>query len=181
MVRVSLRAGSGQVHIGVAEDDVDLVSGSGGLTVGLRPGQTARLDVTTGAGRLHSDLPVEDAAPATGQPITIRARTGSGDVRLFRAVRPAHRTTRRNGRRYCAPRTPGERHGQIAAIGDLDVAEPEPPAISVSSRGRGSRRPYVGSTPRLGERPLHPEHARLPVGLQIDPGDQRLAQQERQT
>lgn len=83
--RVHMRAGTGQVHIGAAEDDVDLVSGSGGLAVGLRPGQTARLDVTTGAGRLHSDLPVEDAAPATGQPITIRARTGSGDVRLFRA------------------------------------------------------------------------------------------------
>jgi hypothetical protein len=83
---VSLRAGSGQADIGIAEGDVDLVTGSGGLTVGLRSGQVARLDVTTGSGQLLSDLPVEDSAPASDRPITIRARTGSGDVRITRAA-----------------------------------------------------------------------------------------------
>lgn len=83
---VSLRAGSGQADIGIAEADVDLVTGSGGLTVGLRPGQVARLDVTTGSGQLLSDLPIENSAPASGRPITIRARTGSGDVRINRAA-----------------------------------------------------------------------------------------------
>jgi hypothetical protein len=83
---VSLRAGSGQADIGGAEGDVDLVTGSGGLTVGLRPGQVARLDVTTGSGQLLTDLPVTDSAPADGRPITIRARTGSGDVRITRAA-----------------------------------------------------------------------------------------------
>ena len=83
---VRLRTGSGQASIGVAESDVELVSGSGGLSVGLRAGQSARLDVITGGGRLDSELPVEDAAPAsTRRAITIRARTGSGDVRIFRA------------------------------------------------------------------------------------------------
>ena len=83
---VSLRAGSGQADIGVAEGDVDLVTGSGGLAVGLRPGQVARLDVTTGSGQLLTDLPVTDSPPADGRPITIRARTGSGDVRITRAA-----------------------------------------------------------------------------------------------
>lgn len=86
---VRLRTGSGQASIGVAENDVELVSGSGGLSVGLRAGQSARLDVVTGGGRLHSDLPVEDTPPrTTGPTITIRARTGSGDVRIFRAEQP---------------------------------------------------------------------------------------------
>jgi hypothetical protein len=83
---VRLRTGSGQAAIGVAENDVELVSGSGGLSVGLRAGQSARLDVVTGGGRLDSELPVEDTPPSvTGRAITIRARTGSGDVRIFRA------------------------------------------------------------------------------------------------
>jgi hypothetical protein len=92
---VRLRTGSGQASIGVAESDVELVSGSGGLSVGLRAGQSARLDVITGGGRLDSELPVEDAPPAsTGRAIMIRARTGSGDVRIFRAEQsvPADKT-----------------------------------------------------------------------------------------
>ncbi len=83
---VRMRTGSGQASIAVAESDVEFGSGSGGLSVGLRSGQSARLDVLTGAGRLFSDLPVEDAPPASAnRAITIRARTGSGDVRIFRA------------------------------------------------------------------------------------------------
>jgi hypothetical protein len=84
--RVRMRTGTGQATIGAASGDVDFTSGSGGLSVGLRRGQPARLDVVTGAGHLRSDLPVEDAPPAsTARAITIKARTGSGDVRIFRA------------------------------------------------------------------------------------------------
>lgn len=84
--RVRMRTGSGQASIGAAGGDVDITSGSGGLSVGLRKGQPARLDVVTGAGQLRSDLPIEnDAPPNTARAITIRARTGSGDVRIFRA------------------------------------------------------------------------------------------------
>lgn len=84
--RVRMRTGSGQASIGAAGGDVDLTSGSGGLSVGLRPGQPARLDVVTGAGQLRSDLPIEEARPNSSlPPITVKARTGSGDVRIFRA------------------------------------------------------------------------------------------------
>jgi hypothetical protein len=87
---VRLRTGAGQASIGVAEGNVELASGSGGLSVGLRAGQAARVDVVTGGGQLRSELPVEDTPPAaTGRALTIRARTGSGDVRIFRAEAPA--------------------------------------------------------------------------------------------
>lgn len=84
--RVRMRTGTGHTSIGIAEGDVEVTSGSGALSVGLRPGQSARLDVVTGGGQLRSDLPVEDHPPATAhEAITIRARTGSGDVHVFRA------------------------------------------------------------------------------------------------
>jgi hypothetical protein len=86
---VHARSGSGGSRIGAAYGDVDLGSGSGSMSIGLPAGYPARLDVTTGSGRVTSDLPIEDT-PATSltkaEPLTIRARTGSGDIRLFRAA-----------------------------------------------------------------------------------------------
>jgi hypothetical protein len=84
--KVRMRTGSGHASIGAAGDDVDFTSGSGGLSVGLPRGRPARLDVVTGAGEVRSDLPIEGEPPAvTVGAITIKARTGSGDVRIFRA------------------------------------------------------------------------------------------------
>ena len=84
---VRVRTGSGQVTIARAQHDVEIGTGSGALALGLEPGRAARLDITTGHGRLISELDVSDVAPSgMSEPITIRARTGRGDVRLFRAV-----------------------------------------------------------------------------------------------
>lgn len=87
-VRGSLRsrAGSGAASIGAVYGDVDVACGSGSIAIGLPAGRSARLDVTTGSGRVNSELPVEDAPTAQSTPITVRARTGSGNVRLFRAA-----------------------------------------------------------------------------------------------
>jgi len=80
------RAGSGHVTVGAVHSDVDVAAGSGGFFLGVPAGVAAKLDITTGSGQLHSELPVEDS-PATGaRAITIRARTGSGDIRLIRAA-----------------------------------------------------------------------------------------------
>jgi hypothetical protein len=84
---VRSRSGSGNARIGAAHGDVDVVSGSGNVQIGLPAGVTARLDVTSGAGRVESELPIEDAPrPTTARTISLRARTGSGRVRLFRAA-----------------------------------------------------------------------------------------------
>ncbi|MDQ2836536.1 MAG: DUF4097 domain-containing protein [Actinomycetota bacterium] len=85
---VRMRSGSGDVVIGTAERDVDVTSGSGALVIGLPAGQAARLDVLTGSGRLNTEMPMEGSAPVGGQPITVRARTGSGDVTIRRCTAP---------------------------------------------------------------------------------------------
>jgi hypothetical protein len=83
---VRSRAGSGAASFGAVHGDLDLARGSGGIEIGLPAGRPARLDVTTGSGRVSSELPIEDSPTAKGAPITVRARTGSGDIRLFRAA-----------------------------------------------------------------------------------------------
>lgn len=79
------RAGSGDAHLAAVFGDVDVATGSGGLSVGLPEGRPARLDVTTGSGRVNSELPIVSVPTSKGRPIRVRARTGSGDIRLFRA------------------------------------------------------------------------------------------------
>ncbi|CAN5581812.1 hypothetical protein BH10ACT8_BH10ACT8_02320 [soil metagenome] len=84
---VRLRAGSCTVSIGEAQSDLDLTAGFGAVDIGLAEGQQARLDVVTGHGRLHTEMPVSQQAPASGRPLTVRAKTGSGDITIRRAVR----------------------------------------------------------------------------------------------
>lgn len=83
---VRSRAGSGDVHLEAVHGDVDLASGSGSFTLGLPSGVSARLDLNTTVGHVHSDLPVEQAPAANPRSITVRARTASGDIRLVRAA-----------------------------------------------------------------------------------------------
>lgn len=83
---VRSRCGSGDARLNEVYGDVDLVSGSGGLEIGLPTGVSAKLDVHTGSGQVRSDLPIEDTPREAKCKITVRARTGSGNVRLFRAA-----------------------------------------------------------------------------------------------
>lgn len=82
---VRMRSGSSRAVVHEAHEDVELLTGAGSLTVGLPAGRHARLDVVTGHGQLHTEMPVEPNAPADGsKALTIRARTGSGDVTIRR-------------------------------------------------------------------------------------------------
>ena len=83
---VRSRCGSGNARLNEVYGDVDVVSGSGGLEIGLPTGVAARLDVHTGSGTVSTDLPIEDEPREAKSKITVRARTGSGNVRLFRAA-----------------------------------------------------------------------------------------------
>jgi hypothetical protein len=83
---VRSRTGSGDASIGAVHGDVDIAAGAGKVTIGLPAGISAKLEVTTGSGRVKSELPIEQTESGNGKAITIRARTGSGDVRLFRAA-----------------------------------------------------------------------------------------------
>ena len=84
---VRARSGSGSVDLGSVRGDVDVVTGAGSLTVGIESGVQAKLDVVTGMGQLHSDLPIAQA-PSNGPAISIRARTGRGDVTVRRSAAP---------------------------------------------------------------------------------------------
>ena len=78
------RCGSGTITLGEVHGDVDVASGSGDLTIGLPAGRSVRLDVQTGAGRVDSELPIDDQPRSPKDALTLRARTGVGNVRLVR-------------------------------------------------------------------------------------------------
>jgi hypothetical protein len=83
---VRSRAGSGDAMLGVVYGDVDLASGSGTMQIGLPAGVAAKLDVTTGSGTVNTDLPIDNGPRRESPVITVKARTGSGNIRLFRAA-----------------------------------------------------------------------------------------------
>lgn len=81
------RAGSGDVTIADAETGrLDLTTGSGDLLVGVHAGVTAELDISSGSGRVRSDLDVADRAPEGAPSVVVHGRTGSGDVLVTRAA-----------------------------------------------------------------------------------------------
>jgi hypothetical protein len=81
-----IRAGTASARLGAVYGNVDLAFGSGPITIGLPAGVAAHLDITSGSGQVHSDLPIEAAPASTERTITIRARTGSGEIRILRAT-----------------------------------------------------------------------------------------------
>ena len=83
---VQTRAGSASARLGAVYGDVDLAFGSGPVQIGLPTGVAAHVDVTTGTGQVHSDLPVEETPVSAGPTIGVRVRTGAGDIRILRAV-----------------------------------------------------------------------------------------------
>lgn len=83
---VRSRSGSGRTTLGAVHGDVEVLSGTGELAIGIPAGQPARLDVATGSGRVDSELPVEEQPAQSGEAISIKAQTGRGNIRLFRAA-----------------------------------------------------------------------------------------------
>jgi DUF4097 and DUF4098 domain-containing protein YvlB len=78
-------SGSGDISIPSTSGSVDLRTASGALTVGIADGLTAWLDLssTSGAVRVAMDA---CNAPADGEPyVSIRARTASGEIAVYRA------------------------------------------------------------------------------------------------
>jgi hypothetical protein len=78
------RAGSASAQIAAVYSDVDLAVGSGPIHVGVPAGISALVDVMSGTGQVHAELPVEGAPTPRARTITLRARTGSGEVRIVR-------------------------------------------------------------------------------------------------
>lgn len=78
---VSAKTASGDIAVEDARSGVvSLKAASGDLHIGVRAGVTAHLDVSSVSGRIRSDLPIDDAAPETGSSLDVRARTTSGNI-----------------------------------------------------------------------------------------------------
>ena len=78
----------GRMQLAVREASTGSVrfeSGAGGARVGVRPGTTVALDLSSVRGDVRCDLPVESAAPAGGAALSLHLRTGSGDLLVARA------------------------------------------------------------------------------------------------
>jgi len=83
---VGIKLASGNVRIGSAlRGSVSLHAASGGLELGVPEGTAAKLDVTSGSGRVHSSLPPATGPDPADQLLEVHVRTGSGDVRVHRA------------------------------------------------------------------------------------------------
>jgi DUF4097 and DUF4098 domain-containing protein YvlB len=106
---VTAKSASGDVRVGhvygsvrhsSASGDLTLDTASGGsvtaqtmsgdVAVGVESGVTAWLDLSAVSGRVSSDLPITDDRPeGSGDPLTLRVRTVSGDIRVRRATAAA--------------------------------------------------------------------------------------------
>jgi len=83
---VVARVGSGDFRIDEARrGNVNVLSGSGDLWIGIAQGVTAEIDVVSGSGSTRSDLDVSAHPPAGGPAVRIKARTGSGEAVVARA------------------------------------------------------------------------------------------------
>lgn len=74
--------GSGDINVGTLTGKLVAKSGSGDVRIGVASGMAVWTDISTGTGRLSSDLP-RMGEPERGAPyVEIRATTGSGDIAL---------------------------------------------------------------------------------------------------
>jgi hypothetical protein len=84
-VELQAKSGSGDIGIGAASGSVDLRSASGSLTVGIADDLPAWLDLSSVSGDIRIGLN-STTQPEPGEPyITVRGRTASGDIGIYRA------------------------------------------------------------------------------------------------
>lgn len=78
---VFARTGSGNIAVADARSgSVELNTGSGDLRIGIGNGVTGEIEISSDTGRVVSELDVEAEAPAEQSPLTVHARTGTGNA-----------------------------------------------------------------------------------------------------
>ena len=83
---VSAKTAYGSIHLHeVSSGSVQLESGFGQVTVGVRPGIPAWLDLATKEGRVRNDLAGDRAPDPAEHTVSVRARTHFGDIAVERA------------------------------------------------------------------------------------------------
>jgi DUF4097 and DUF4098 domain-containing protein YvlB len=83
---VTARTAFGGIHlVEVSRGSIQLESGFGQVSIGVRPGVAAWLDLSSKDGRVRNELAGESTPDPSEQTVTVHARTGSGDITVQRA------------------------------------------------------------------------------------------------
>jgi hypothetical protein len=78
---VEAKTAYGAIELGeVSSGSVQVESGYGQITIGVRPGVPAWLDLSSKVGRVRSDLEGDRAPEPSEQTVAVRARTQYGDI-----------------------------------------------------------------------------------------------------
>jgi Putative adhesin len=78
---VLARTGSGDLTVAdAASGRVELITGSGEIRVGVRPGTAAEVDLISDSGEARSELDLSQLRPETAPPLRIQAHTRSGSA-----------------------------------------------------------------------------------------------------
>ncbi|WP_216216322.1 DUF4097 family beta strand repeat-containing protein [Amycolatopsis aidingensis] len=84
---VQVRSGGGGLSVAdAASGSLELITGSGDIRIGLRQGVLAEVSLSSGSGRVSSELEVTEQPAERTETLNIRARTGSGNAVLGRAT-----------------------------------------------------------------------------------------------
>ena len=87
---VQARTGSGDLTVAdAAAGQIELITGSGEIRVGVRAGTAAQVDLKSGSGQARSELNLSDTPPPNtgGRPkLQVRGRTGSGNAVITAAI-----------------------------------------------------------------------------------------------
>jgi hypothetical protein len=93
---VAAKTAFGDIRLGeVSSGSVQVESGYGQVTIGVRPGVAAWLDLASKIGHVRNELAGEVAPDASEQTVAIRARTQGGDITIQRAANLAKPTRKR--------------------------------------------------------------------------------------
>jgi hypothetical protein len=83
---VTVKTANGNIRLGqVTRGSVTIVTGSGGLEIGVREGTAAWIDAVTKFGRFHNNLTSTDDPEPSAETVQVRARTEFGDVVITRS------------------------------------------------------------------------------------------------
>ncbi|MEC5185798.1 hypothetical protein RCH12_003275 [Cryobacterium sp. MP_3.1] len=86
LAAVSAKTAYGSIQLGeISSGSVQVESGFGQVSIGVRPGVPAWLDLASKNGRLRNELDGDSAPDPTEQTVAVRARTAFGDIGIHRA------------------------------------------------------------------------------------------------
>jgi DUF4097 and DUF4098 domain-containing protein YvlB len=86
LASVSAKTAYGSIRLReVSSGSIQVESGFGEVTIGVRPGVPAWLDLSSKRGHVRNQLAADHAPDASEQTVAVRARTQAGDINIQRA------------------------------------------------------------------------------------------------